>query len=866
MRHNLIRKGILIVFIVSVPLLFSQSESVSPEFFVDRLIESLEAKNLTEYAGYFVDNLREEEAAAIIDRFKNYDMKSVSAAAISINRMDEDRAAAHLRITFRNAFSAIMEAWKIELFYSDAGWVIVDRQNIGNPQTMYFLSIPSSRIKRVKAVVIQHADIRISYRDALVFYDNIPDIETALLVIGEGIVNFEPSLEREQHQLDLVYGDSRLKEEIEYTYLRCSHSFFFQNVNIIPYEEDTGLVVTEEEWKRAEDLFSRHYSRAFTVESPWMDSLMSVLPQGEEAVFDFKTRNKGIFSYIFSPFSDEEINLFEWKERRLICLYSPPLEGSKKRMFISYGQKYNVEDIQLKLSYQPEEYLFSGLAEIRFESLVGKLNSVKFKFNPDVDVLRILDEDGHNLYYTWDRLRETIYIYFLNEVPRDQSSLIQIYYRGKIPPPPINTDSLNLGGRQDLDSFPLEYRTYLYGRRAYWYPAPPEDDYFTSGLTISIPKKYDVLSSGIQSRDIAVFSSESSQNMVAIRFESQNPVKYISFIVGRFREVSRRNEPESMAYYHSSRARPDHWNVMEEAGKILSFYESAFGNYPYETFSILKRVWAAGGGYSPPGYIIINELPRGGRFRLRMQSRSPVDFSQWQEYFLAHELAHQWWGQGLSWKSYRDHWLSEGLSQFSASLYLQEKYGEDAFSQIIKKFSSWTRRKSEWGSITMGSRISHFDFEAYQAIVYNKAALVLHLLKDYVGEDLFSTGIQKFFSRNKYTPASTAEFQEVFHSISGLDLESFFQNWFSSYKLPRVRIQKSVQETAEGYLLRLFLEQESPVFDFPLWVEWVEDGQKMRQKVLVSKERDQFLFQTKVKPKKIKINPDNAVPGKFRIR
>jgi hypothetical protein len=865
---NKCRKGILLAFFLSAPFLFPQSQSNSPEFLISRLIQSLQDQNLLEYYQHFAHDLREEEAASITTLFENFDLEEVTVALISMNRTGEKDAVAHMRSNFRNSYSVIMEIWKLELRLDNAEWFVAEKETVGNPQTMYSVSIPSSRVERVKAVVIQHADIRIAFEDALVFYDNIPEIETALFVMGEGRVDFEPSLEREQHQLELVYKDPYFKEKIEYAFIRCSHSFFSRNINIISYPEETPLSISEEEWTNVSFLFSRHYPRAFTVESPGLDSLLSVLPQGDEAVFDFKTRDKGVFSYIFSPFSDEEISLYEWEETRLICLYSPPLEGSKRRMFIGYGQKYDVKDIQLQLTYQPDDYLFAGSAEIRLESLVGRLGSVKFKFNPDLTILRIQDESGHNLYYTWDRLRKTVYVHLLNEVPRGQTVRIVVAYRGIVPPQPVHADVMMQGAIQDIDGFPLEYRTYLYGRRSFWYPSPATDDYFTAGLTVSIPKEYDILSSGIQTKSVSGRGSERSvpTGFVTIRFESREPLKYLSFIVGRFREITRKEKPIFMTYLHSSRVRTDHWNVLEEAAEILSVYESKFGDYPFENFTILKRAWASGGGYSPPGFIIINELPRGGRFRLRLLSRSPVDFSQWEEYFLAHELAHQWWGQGMSWKSYRDQWLSEGLSQFSASLYLEEKYGPGALSRIIKKFSSWTRRKSEWGSITMGSRISHFDFEAYQAVVYNKAALVLHLLKDYIGEDLFCTGIQKFFSRNKYSPAGTSGFRDIFHSISGLDLNDFFNHWLDSYKLPEVEIRKSIQKTGDEYLLRLYLEQTGLPFVFPLWVEWKESGQKIRQKVLVNKERDQFIFTCKEKPKNIKINRDNAVPGKFRIR
>lgn len=78
-------------------------------------------------------------------------------------------------------------------------------------------------------------------------------------------------------------------------------------------------------------------------------------------------------------------------------------------------------------------------------------------------------------------------------------------------------------------------------------------------------------------------------------------------------------------------------------------------------------------------------------------------------------------------------WLTEGLSQFSAMLYLQKKYGQKELEEIQKRISRWVRKKSDLGPIILGPRLSYLDFAGYQAIVYDKAALVLFMLKDLHG-------------------------------------------------------------------------------------------------------------------------------------
>jgi hypothetical protein len=179
------------------------------------------------------------------------------------------------------------------------------------------------------------------------------------------------------------------------------------------------------------------------------------------------------------------------------------------------------------------------------------------------------------------------------------------------------------------------------------------------------------------------------------------------------------------------------WNPIEETRDILNFYERKFGPYPFETLCVVHRSWQEIGGHSPASFVVLNQLPRVLGSALIMKSNSPVNLTRWSEYFLAHEIAHQWWGQGVTGDSYHDQWISEGLAQFATILYLKEKHGESAFSDILKGMSKWVEKKSEWGPIILGSRISYFDFYAYQAIIYNKSSLVLNMLKDMLSSQAF---------------------------------------------------------------------------------------------------------------------------------
>ena len=117
-------------------------------------------------------------------------------------------------------------------------------------------------------------------------------------------------------------------------------------------------------------------------------------------------------------------------------------------------------------------------------------------------------------------------------------------------------------------------------------------------------------------------------------------------------------------------------DLLDEAQAIIERYENWFGPYPYEKLTVVQRLWPTGGGHSPASFVVLNELPRTPDAPLLSTANSPVDLSRFKEYYLAHEIAHQWWGQAMTWDGYHDQWLSEGLAQFAAVHYLRAKLGD----------------------------------------------------------------------------------------------------------------------------------------------------------------------------------------------
>jgi len=137
------------------------------------------------------------------------------------------------------------------------------------------------------------------------------------------------------------------------------------------------------------------------------------------------------------------------------------------------------------------------------------------------------------------------------------------------------------------------------------------------------------------------------------------------------------------------------------------------------------------------------------------------------------------------------------------------------------------------------------------------------MLKDILGEEIFFQGFREFFEKYKYGSASTGDFIKTFEGVSGKDLKIFFKRWFYSYVLPEVEVSRTLQKGEGGYILKLKVTQLKDIFVFPLWVEWKENGEKVRKILLIDEKNEEFEFEISNKPSKFKVNPTKAVPGKF---
>jgi aminopeptidase N len=258
-------------------------------------------------------------------------------------------------------------------------------------------------------------------------------------------------------------------------------------------------------------------------------------------------------------------------------------------------------------------------------------------------------------------------------------------------------------------------------------------------------------------------------------------------------------------------------HLAERTADIAQFYQSLVGDSPYRTFAVAMIESMQPGGHSPAYFAVLDQPLPTAPVTWR---DDPAAFSRFPDFFIAHELAHQWWGQAVGWRNYHEQWLSEGIAQYFAALYAQHERGDETFASVLRQMRKWSLDESDQGPVYFGYRVGHIraDGRAFRAIVYNKGAVVLHMLRRLLGDDAFFQGLRRFYAVSRYDKGSTDGLRRAMEAESGQKLDRFFDRWIYGSTLPRVKFTSRVEHAPAGDELVLHFEQIGEVFDIPVTV------------------------------------------------
>jgi hypothetical protein len=648
-------------------------------------------------------------------------------------------------------------------------------------------------------------------------------------------------------------------EPVRSAFLRIHPADLHAVLQPVRFEPDPDAA---ERLPAAQRVFDEHSTRSFLLDANLPRSPWWLLPGLGDASMTFQTRKRGTLTFTVSS-EPEGISLFDRAKRKQICLY--PGEGQDTNYSEDDGRTVDVLHHDLRVAFDPDRYRIEGESTLKLR-LLGPSATLKLRLDEGLAVRSIRSAEGGSHLFFRVRHQNSVMVSLGPLAGRIGDVELTVQYGGYHPPLPIEREVIQAGPQGglspidpgfDVAIIPIE-EVLVYTNRTAWYPTAGADDFATADMRFDVPEGYTVLTGGI----LTSTSTEAGRTLVTYR--QDRPGKYITAAVGRLDEVGRRRSGSiDLSGFAVSRARSQGEEMLVLTDEILGFYQQAFGPCPYSNLTLALIEGHTPGGHSPPGMVLLARRPP---LMQRMLADDPANFAHIPGFFLAHELAHQWWGHGVAGQNYRERWISEAFAQYAAALWARQHFGEQTFRDILGRMSRWARDKADEGPIHLGHRLGHLrdDPQVYRAVVYDKGAYVLHMLRDIVGEDAFRQALTSFQEKHRFGKAGTNDLRQALEQASGRDLTAYFRDWVYGTELPRLRWSRRTEPGPDGYRTVVEIRAEALPGPVPLDVTLTGPDAAKTFTVTLDPAGGRFTLETPTRPRKVELNETRGLLADVR--
>jgi hypothetical protein len=753
-------------------------------------------------------------------------------------------------------------------------WRISSIDSMSAIDGLFKLRLNTAAPLAARNLELRSEDVTVALQDGLMFPIESDDGVTGVVLVGRGELRFSPAAASERGQLRIFAGTESLVSAFETAYVRFNPREYSEQTATATLTE---VVPDARAARRAQDVFRRQAPQSFSVDVADMSrEAWYLLPADDDFIGDIDTRRFDTLTYSRSMQQAEDVSLFRRSDRKTITLYPSVAKLAARGRFYSddTSRDYDVLDYAVNASIDPQRQLIRGRALLSMRIRTTHVTTVTLRLADSLAVSAVSSVEHGRLLHLRLQGQNMIAVNMPRPLQQDSDLTLVIDYAGRIESQSLDIDTVQPDAQ--APTAPAIEARFLLSNRSYWYPQNPVPDYATASLRITVPADYGCVASGepVPEGSAVLVPDVVPQPGRMFAFRANQPLRYLALVVSRMTKVAERRiefadetageaDPLTIAVETNSRLQSRGRALMRPAEEMLRFYASLVGDVPYSASTIALGESELPGGHSPAYFSLLNEpLPP----LTQTWRGDPAAFDGFPDFFLAHELAHQWWGQAVGWKNYHEQWLSEGFSQYFAALYAQKTRGDRVFVDMLRQFRRWALDQSPQGPVYLGYRLGHLkaDLRVFRALVYNKGASVLHMLRRLLGDEAFFRGIRLFYEDRRYQKAGTEDLERAMESASGRVLDRFFERWIYNAEIPRIAYRSTI---ADGKVTVEFEQTGSAVFDVPVTVRLVlANGDISDVMVPVS---DKVVVRTLPAPsavREVQINRDFAALAEFDQR
>ena len=446
---------------------------------------------------------------------------------------------------------------------------------------------------------------------------------------------------------------------------------------------------------------------------------------------------------------------------------------------------------------------------------------------------------------SYDHKDDRLQIFFSSPAVTEDTFTFYISYAG-VPADGLIISKNKFGERTFFaDNWP--------NRARHWIPCNDRpDDKASVDFYVGVPRHFQVISNGLLQNDTAAgeWETEALNKGRYYHWRETTPIPTKVMVIGAARfavkefEDSPANIPVSAWVYPQDSAKGFYDYAL--AVPILKFFQDYIGPYPYAKLANVQSKTIFG-GMENASCIFYSEASVTGK--------------RTAEALIAHEIAHQWFGNSATEKHFSHLWLSEGFATHMTNVYLEHIYGKDTVKERLKndrdKIISFLKRNP----LPVVDSTSEL-MDLLNANSYQKGGWVLRMIQAKVGDDNFRQIIRNYYENFAGTNATTKDLQLTVARVTGENWQSFFDQWLYRPTVPRL----TVSWTQTAGKVKITVEQKGELYNLPLEFKVVmQDGRSFLKKETMHNQTMVIDAFTEGKVKEIIFDPEVKLLADFHV-
>ena len=518
----------------------------------------------------------------------------------------------------------------------------------------------------------------------------------------------------------------------------------------------------------------------------------------------------------------------------------------------------NLVHTKLKVSFNFERKELNGEEWLTLKPHFYPTNKVVL--DAKAMLIHIVSLDGKNLDFTYDGSQ--LIIDLQNEYTKEESYTLYIKYTAR--PEKVkekgSTAITSAKGLYFINSTGADVNkpTQIWTQgeteaSSCWFPTIDSPNQKTSQeIYITVPNRFKTLSNGLLiSKEI-----KGAYRTDYWKFK-QKHAPYLFFMgIGEYEVIEDVYKNIPVNYYVEKKYASLAREIFGLTPEMIGFFENKLGvSYPWSKYSqIVARDYVSGAMENTTAVIH-------GESAYQMKGQL-IDENR-QENTIAHEIFHHWFGNLLTTESWSNLALNESFANYSQYLWREYKYGKtDADAHLFENIKPYLSDPSNHEKKLV--RYYYNDKEdMFDLVSYNKGGAILHMLRKYLGDNAFFSGLKKYLNTYQYKSAEVSQLRLALEEVSGKDLQWFFNQWFFGSGHPNIQVSYDYNSLEKTVTVN-FVQTQNNAFKFPMAIDIFENGTKTRHHVFVDGRDSSFKFIYESKsPSLIQVNADGVLLAEF---